>query len=216
MISRQTEIHFRLSETTFAHAFALGCDHFYCNDCWTTYLELQVKEGPNCVRTHCMFPDCKELVTDTVFQSILTPELYAKYIKFFYKSFVEDNPRIKWCPAAGCSHAIQVEHRDIKEMVECLCGFSFCFQCADSEVGNHLPATCEQVEKWREKASDESENVKWLRANTKRCPKCRAPIEKNGGCMHITCSRASGGCGHEFCWLCRGTWSEHGTNTGTY
>src|SRR5687768_12112685 len=41
-----------------------------------------------------------------------------------------------------------------------------------------------------------------------RCPKCRSPIEKNGGCMHMTCRIAS--CAFEFCWLCRGPWTEHG------
>jgi ariadne-1 len=66
------------------------------------------------------------------------------------------------------------------------------------------------------KAGDESENVKWLIANTKRCPECSKPIEKNGGCMHMTCGKASGGCGHEFCWLCRGPWSAHGAETGGY
>eukprot|EP00211_Chloroparvula_japonica_P015304 CAMPEP_0119145016 /NCGR_PEP_ID=MMETSP1310-20130426/36872_1 /TAXON_ID=464262 /ORGANISM="Genus nov. species nov., Strain RCC2339" /LENGTH=199 /DNA_ID=CAMNT_0007136805 /DNA_START=1 /DNA_END=600 /DNA_ORIENTATION=+ len=32
--------------------------------------------------------------------------------------------------------------------------------------------------------------------------------------MH--CSKNSGGCGFEFCWLCRGKWSEHGSHTGGY
>jgi hypothetical protein len=73
-----------------------------------------------------------------------------------------------------------------------------------------------QVERWINKASDESENVNWLLSNTKRCPQCRAPIEKNGGCMHMVCQKNSGGCGYEFCWLCRGDWSEHGRHTGGY
>lgn len=45
--------------------------------------------------------------------------------------------------------------------------------------------------------------------NTKKCPNCHRPIEKNGGCMHMTCHRNSGGCGFEFCWLCRGPWKDH-------
>ena len=49
-------------------------------------------------------------------------------------------------------------------------------------------------------------------ANTKICPGCRKPIEKNQGCNHMTCR----GCKHEFCWLCLGNWSEHGGNTGGY
>merc|ERR1712232_1042318 len=40
--------------------------------------------------------------------------------------------------------------------------------------------------------------------------------EKNGGCMHIVCKKNCGGCGYEFCWLCRGNWSDHGTHTGGY
>jgi len=34
--------------------------------------------------------------------------------------------------------------------------------------------------------------------------------------MHIVCKKNFGGCGHEFCWLCRGNWSDHGTHTGGY
>ena len=40
--------------------------------------------------------------------------------------------------------------------------------------------------------------------NTKRCPKCGIGISKAAGCNHMTCSASTGGCGHEFCWLCLG------------
>jgi ariadne-1 len=79
-----------------------------------------------------------------------------------------------------------------------------------------MPADCETVDLWQQKAADESENVTWMIANTKKCPQCRSPIEKNGGCMHMTCRKNAGGCGFEFCWLCRGPWSDHGSHTGGY
>jgi len=56
----------------------------------------------------------------------------------------------------------------------------------------------------------------WLKANAKKCPNCKKNIEKDGGCMHMTCNTSYGGCGHEFCWLCRGNWSEHGSQTGGF
>jgi ariadne-1 len=133
---------------------------------------------------------------------------------FLQRSFVDDSAQVKWCPAPGCQYAIKCERANRRQPVRCKCGFEFCFRCADFNIGDHVPVTCENLELWMRKASDESENVNWLLANTKKCPKCRSPIEKNGGCMHMTCRIAS--CAYEFCWLCRGPWSEHGSHTGGY
>jgi ariadne-1 len=63
------------------------------------------------------------------------------------------------------------------------------------------------------KNSAESESMNWILANSKPCPKCKRPIEKNQGCMHITCTPP---CKFEFCWLCLGAWSDHGERTGGF
>ena len=39
--------------------------------------------------------------------------------------------------------------------------------------------SCKTVLKWVTKNSAESENLNWILANTKPCPKCHRPIEKN-------------------------------------
>ncbi len=75
-----------------------------------------------------------------------------------------------------------------------------------------MQVSCETVTKWLTKNSAESENMNWILANTKPCPKCSRPIEKNQGCMHMTCSQ----CKFEFCWLCQGDWKEHGERTGGF
>merc|ERR1711916_325708 len=46
----------------------------------------------------------------------------------------------------------------------------------------------------------------WVAASkSKRCPRCKTPIIKNGGCSHMKCMH----CKHEFCWLCKKDWSTH-------
>jgi len=64
------------------------------------------------------------------------------------------------------------------------------------------------VKRWNEKTVSEGNDAAWILANTKACPKCSNPIEKNGGCMHMTCQKP-GGCGHEFCWICMKDWNSH-------
>jgi hypothetical protein len=40
----------------------------------------------------------------------------------------------------------------------------------------------------------------WLKANTKPCPNCKSPVEKNDGCNHMTCGNRH--CRHDWCWIC--------------
>lgn len=54
--------------------------------------------------------------------------------------------------------------------------------------------------------------MNWIMANTKPCPKCKKPIEKNQGCNHMSCRE----CNHGFCWVCLGDWKDHGSGTGGY
>ncbi|KAI3889099.1 hypothetical protein MKX03_004262 [Papaver bracteatum] len=74
----------------------------------------------------------------------------------------------------------------------------------------HRPVDCVTVAKWILKNCAELKSMNWISANSKPCPKCKRPIEKNRGCMHITCTPP---CKFEFCWLCLGSWSDHGKRT---
>jgi ariadne-1 len=85
----------------------------------------------------------------------------------------------------------------------------FCFKCGEED---HIPSTCFYLECWNEKEKSDSENLTWIKANTKPCPGCNNPIEKNQGCMHMRCSK----CNIEFCWLCLTEWKVHGSGTGGY
>lgn len=89
-----------------------------------------------------------------------------------------------WLPAwlacwlQNCNNALEVRERvvDAAVDVKCGCGCMFCFNCKEEA---HRPVICEVVKKWITKNSAESENMNWILANTKPCPKCKRPIEKN-------------------------------------
>ena len=190
-----------------------GCAHSFCSDCFRLYLSLKVTdEGQGSVETKCPFFQCKQTVPVSLFKHLLPEPLFIKHQDWIRNFFVSSNSKwIKWCPnPLGCVNAI-VSHTVSRG--SCKCGFSFCWKCSSE---SHVPVKCDFAAKWNLKNSSESENVSWIIANTKPCPKCRKPIEKNQGCNHMTCSSRSGGCGTEFCWMCLQAWGTHSSSTGGF
>lgn len=189
-----------------------ACHHAFCKDCWKSYVCTAIEGGPTCLDLRCPLPACKACVPESIVREVGSAAHLAKYDRFKIRTFVEDNRNMSWCTGAGCDNAIEcVVDRAPDEPLDviCSCGATFCFNCKEEA---HRPVLCETVRQWITKNSAESENMNWILANTKPCPKCHRPIEKNQGCMHMTCSQ----CKYEFCWLCQSAWSEHGERTGGY
>jgi hypothetical protein len=70
------------------------------------------------------------------------------------------------------------------------CATAICFDCLQPF---HPNLDCSEVE--------EHMITEWKKGkDAGQCPKCKAHIERSGGCNHMTCVVA--GCRHEFCWLC--------------
>lgn len=191
---------------------SLDCNHGFCEDCWTGYLHSQIDDGKAAVQARCPQLRCSRMVPVDFFKRLCDEPRQRKYEEWYIRSYVDDNPAVKWCTnPAGCPMACEYQGVDPCD-IRCHCTFVWCWACGEEA---HRPAECKTVDQWNIKNSAESENISWIRANTKQCPKCHKPIEKNQGCNHMVCSK-SGGCGHEFCWLCLGEWSTHGTSTGGY
>jgi parkin len=58
-----------------------------------------------------------------------------------------------------------------------------------------------------ERARWDREARECIERTTKSCPKCHVRIEKNGGCMHMTCAQAN--CKFEWCWICGVEWNRN-------
>eukprot|EP00899_Mesostigma_viride_P019115 jgi/Mesvir1/27204/Mv07050-RA.1 len=185
----------------------MECGHTFCNECWSQYLVMKIREGlgRKCV---CMAFRCGAVCDEDKVRRLVAPtdsDALRRFDRALLESYVEDNAQVKWCPSAPhCGHAVVVEGEVFCEP-ECSCGLRFCFTCGREP---HSPCTCTMWEEWEAKCQGESETKNWLTANTKPCPKCHKPVEKNGGCNLVACM-----CGQCFCWLCGAATSREHTWT---
>ncbi|KAL5769551.1 hypothetical protein ACOSP7_013705 [Xanthoceras sorbifolium] len=187
-----------------------ACGHPFCNICWAGYIGTAINDGPGCLMLRCPDPSCRATVGQDMINLLASNEDKEKYYRYFIRSYVEDNRTTKWCPAPGCDYAVDFDVGSGNFDVTCRCSHSFCWNCTEEA---HRPVDCDTVAKWVLKNSAESENMNWILANSKPCPRCKRPIEKNQGCMHMTCTPP---CKFEFCWLCLGAWTDHGERTGGF
>ncbi|KAG4985027.1 hypothetical protein JHK82_032626 [Glycine max] len=181
-----------------------SCDHLYCIDCWKKYVDTSINDGPNkCLKLRCPQPFCDAAVGGDMIRELASESQRNKYDQFLFRSYVENNKKVKWCPAPDCGYAVSYEADGVRSNsdVTCLCYHSFCWSCGEEA---HSPVDCEIAKHWIMKNDYESsENSAWILANTKPCPKCKKPIEKIDGYVHMECM-----CGFQFCWLCLRKWSN--------
>eukprot|EP01155_Anaeramoeba_flamelloides_P023983 Anaeramoba_flamelloidesa808762_74.p1 GENE.a808762_74~~a808762_74.p1 ORF type:complete len:507 (-),score=110.01 a808762_74:95-1615(-) len=186
---------------------ALKCKHPFCRNCWKNYIMFRIKEQ-NLNEIFCQYNKCKRRVTEEFVKQVVDKDSFKKYQNILAKSFVNTNPENVWCPKADCGKVCNESMITLGTNAKCSCGHYFCFDCKQEA---HSPTSCEQYKEWKKKIEGDSETQNWLTANTRECPKCSKHIEKNGGCNHMTCKKETQGCGYEFCWVCLGPWSIHGT-----
>ncbi|XP_042483649.1 probable E3 ubiquitin-protein ligase ARI8 [Macadamia integrifolia] len=189
------------------------CGHLFCVSCWAGYISSSIKDGPGCLMLRCPDQSCSVAIDQDLIDQFTSEEDKEKFSNYLLRSYVETNRKIKWCPSPGCGYAVKfaVASNSRSWDVTCHCSYSFCWNCTE-EV--HRPVVdCDTVGKWVLKQSHEGANVNWVLTHSKPCPKCKRQIEKNDGCLHITCTPP---CKYEFCWLCLGPWSKHGELRGGF
>lgn len=184
----------------------LECGHQFCQDCWNEYLKTKIMDEGIVQTIQCAASSCDILVDDAyIMRLVKDPNVKQRYQRLISNAFVECNKLIKWC--RRCEIAIMVRCVEAKP-VKCKCNLTFCFGC---EENWHDPVDCNLLRKWNRRNVMDLESHEWILSYARNCPQCDVPIEKNGGCNHMTCKNV--GCRYEFCWLCSGHWtSHHGCN----
>lgn len=201
-----------LEDNTISDVFVLdGCYHKFCRKCLSDWASSRIQEAE--VSTiNCPERSCHQIISHNEIQLIVKdPEMLRKYEDFTLQQALEKMTDIRWCPKPSCGMAMV--GGDGVLMMRCpreSCGFCFCYRCKEPW---HADSTCEQYQAWKRDNQGAHDRFRlWLSQNAKCCPQCNAPIEKNGGCNHMTCAK----CRHQFCWLCLDAYdSNHfGERTG--
>lgn len=174
------------------------CGHRFCRDCLSSYLEVKIREAAVSELLCPFLPDsdvpvaggddgCQAQIGDADVRSIVTQELQDRLDRF---REIKADPAARECPQ--CSTLVLGGSARRPRLVCSCCTAEFCFLHA----GAHPGQTCRQYEQSRR--VDERLARAYVSATSRPCPGCRKPIEKNGGCNHMTCPD----CRTDFCWLC--------------
>jgi len=176
-----------------------GCHHVFCRDCWSSYLEnaFDISNSNAAVKLTCPHHECAMRVLPPDIRQI-DEKYVAMWNERLFQAFLLKSENYRSCPGPDCSTVARCESPSIAA-IECPdCSTSFCFRCGCKP---HEPAACDSYEQWYRIFTSDF----WVKKNSKPCPSCHAPIEKNQGCNHMTCSQ----CSAQFCWLCLSPMSGH-------
>lgn len=164
--------------------FHLSCGHVYCRSCVQEFLKVKI-QSRSILDLNCPEEGCRLQFGKSEIEALSAPEVYQKYIDFRLDREIMMDNKIRWCPRPKCgNHIVNLKNSNY---VQCVCGAEICFKCGEEKH----KGKCEKTF---------IENYKfWARGRpVQRCPKCRVGIEKNSGCMHMTCAS----CRYEWCWGC--------------
>ena len=190
------------------------CGHAFCRGCVRGYFESQMGEGALGGMV-CPEPSCRKQATPDEVLAALPAELRDKFEKLSLERSLAEMSDVAWCPR--CEYPALLEEEGSRLATCGQCRFAFCVECGQTWHG--LAPCANLAARW--KAADEAgrealrkkygaaildevESSAWMSEHTKPCPKCNTPVEKNGGCNHITCRK----CSHEWCWLCGVTYQQ--------
>ncbi|XP_062386462.1 E3 ubiquitin-protein ligase parkin-like [Sardina pilchardus] len=207
-----------VSQCSDRHVICLECFHMYCV---TRLNERQFIHTPEIGYSLPCAAGCPDsLIKETHHFHVLGEEQYERYQRYATEECVLGMGGVL-CPAAGCGAGLlpQDDRRRVQcELADGLgCGFVFCRDCKEE----YHEGPCQQ--QWAPATGNTPQGyvvdeeaalrARWDQASqqtivetTRPCPKCRVPIEKSGGCMHMVCPRAS--CKFEWCWICRVEWNR--------
>ena len=175
---------------------ASNCHSLCCETCLKDSLSFNIRNGnskPSCV-------SCGFHLTSQEVARRLDPEDVERYHRFLLRRVLQRNPKLHECKNPGCENAVLVEDECALKTWKCEACDAVCPWC---QQAGHPDKKCEAMKRFEK---SERSHKRWVALSASRkCPSCKTPTLKNGGCPHMNCKA----CGHQYCWLCRQDWATH-------
>lgn len=204
--------------------FQCSSSHVICLECFQQYCMSRLNErrfvfNPNIGYTLPCPAGCENsLIDGTQHFKILGGEQYQRLLHFGAEEYVMSVGGVL-CPQPGCGMGLLADPSCRR--IQCTGGCEFVF-CRDCLQGYHIDecqpngdgnfqsmlTTTEYVVDPRRAAQAmwDADSRVTIRVTSKPCPKCRTPTERDGGCMHMICTRQQ--CGFHWCWVCQTEWTR--------
>jgi len=209
--------------------FSCPAMHVICTPCFADYCTSRLRE-----RQFVLHPElgytlpcpvgCEDsLVREPEHFRLVGGELYQRYQSWGAEELVLQSGGVL-CPQPGCGAGILPDlGTDTCRRVACReCGYVFCRDCSmGAHLGECLPCDRDSAQgagreyQSMDPADPRADRARWvgadpssvtIRVKTKPCPGCRTPTERDGGCMHMICTKP--GCGLSWCWVCQVEWQR--------
>ncbi|KAF2424513.1 hypothetical protein EJ08DRAFT_700726 [Tothia fuscella] len=150
-------------------------------------------------------PECPAILEHSDLKAHLDNEVFDKYDALATLAALSELSEFYRCVGPECKSGQLHFEGDNTPVVRCdTCGHKAYFT---HKVSWHEGESCTQYEqrvKSGPTSAEEQASIDEIARVAKRCPLCKSPIEKAGGCDHMKCIQ----CKYEFCFSCLANYQE--------
>uniref|UniRef100_A0A383VK43 RBR-type E3 ubiquitin transferase n=1 Tax=Tetradesmus obliquus TaxID=3088 RepID=A0A383VK43_TETOB len=204
-----------LDDVSSSSMYRLGCRHSFCRACLAAYLKARLQD--NQLPAACPSAGCRRPVSQAEAAALLagTPRLRNKFLQATKEASAIARGTAIYCPRSSCSELVKVTRltpaaarglsaaqaaakQQQLARVQCShCSHECCTSC---RCAWHAGLSCASYQALPASEKGEADLALFQLGSSqhwRRCPTCRAMVERIEGCNYMMCR-----CGEPFCYAC--------------
>ncbi|KAF1844793.1 uncharacterized protein K460DRAFT_429560 [Cucurbitaria berberidis CBS 394.84] len=173
------------------------CEHeiHTCTDCLRIWVNVQIRSrlltaigDDNTFGIRC--PECPAVMRNVNVQMATDPRMRLQFEEIVRRHIANNTPGWFWCLYPDCN-AGKV-HDSTEQTNICICHRCGAYACAPCNRPFHQGETCSAYQaRIKDRIEEEDRSLQTIRSRTRKCPRCKVNIEKNGGCSSMFCKQDS-------------------------